>query len=284
MKQEDRIRLEAQNGSSSSNNRARNMLKEDIYVPNRQLDSRDLSSPALRVLLEMGFRRDDAITALHRSRGDIMQAVDWILIHGSTSHSVQVSSPPVSNEQKQIHTTRPIVDTLIDQEDWETNEVHNNNRDSKQNDAEEDDNFANFEEFEEFVSAEQLPNSSQEQNHQHEEIRNKILNLYNQIQVQPTDNASKDSFDYLFQDNDSVKNATPINSQRNAQVETTSVPSSSKYTTNLDQQPKTEDNAGHSDPFQDLLSLSSVARPHKESNTVNPPKTSDDGVFQGFDT
>ncbi|GJQ14262.1 hypothetical protein GpartN1_g6053.t1 [Galdieria partita] len=288
MKQEDKNRLEAQ--SRNSTHQTRHLLKEDIYVPNRKLDHRDLSSPALRVLLEMGFRRDDAITALDKSRGDIMQAVDWILIHGS--QSMQAPSP--SNFQPY----RGDLDSLIDQQDFETqgNNISSNSgveEKSKHNVHEEEDaNFADFEEFEDFVTAEQLPNTSQ--SIQREEIRNKILDLYKQVSVQPTTNTSKDSFHYLFPDTNSENNASRLVSQTSeATVEmepkvpnysdltTYNVPNQHKQTT---QHPhKSQDSAATPDPFEDLLSLSSVL-PRKDADIVAQSEDDDDGVFQGFNT
>ncbi|EME26443.1 Stromal membrane-associated protein 2 [Galdieria sulphuraria] len=295
MKEEDRNRLESQSRISAQ--RTQNSFREDIYVPSRHFDDRDLSSPALRVLLEMGFRRDDAMTALSKSRGDIMQAVDWILIHGSQS-----TQAPRSPENQQPHHRYLVEGSLIDQEDFETqgtNTSYNNGtlEHSKKNVTEEEENanFANFEEeFEDFVTAEQIPGSSQqEQNYQREEIRNKILDLYKQVSVQPAANNSKDSFHYLFQDNDSENNASHLVSQRNESVEMKpTMPSNSTRTANnavreqttFDQHPsKSEGSEVTTDPFEDLLSLSN-ALPRKDSNAVVNPTSDDDGVFQGFDT
>jgi len=262
MKEEDRNRLEAQSGSSNSR-RLHNSWREDIYVPNNpQWNSvRDTSSPALRVLLEMGFRRDDAITALHISRGDIMQAVDWILIHGSASSSSMQSRTFTPQAPLSYPSTTNIwEDSLVNEKDLEAQDrnvqltKNTNNSENVQQDNE-DSNFADFEEFEEFVSAPE-PSNPSPSNNRRDEIRDKILELYKQVQ-----SSTKQS--HLLQED---KDWDALTSR----------------TTKDD--PSNEQSATQPDPFEDLLSLTSKEAKPTTTTTKDDHQNNDDGVFSGFDT
>eukprot|EP00871_Galdieria_phlegrea_P001250 jgi/Galph1/2125/GphlegSOOS_G804.1 len=306
MKGNEKKNLEAQNVW----NRVEQRTRDDVYIPRRPIaQAPEVSSPALRILLDMGFQRPDAVTALEKSRGDIMQAVDWILIHGSSGLS-QPAPRTKDTDRHEIY-SEPV---LIDDDNFQVSNASESNSKShgRSSTAEETkSNFANFEEdFADFVTAEELPSSSSTlSQNPHEELRNKILDLYKHFDQTSSIESKKDVaqsqqtnvYDHLFRktnksiDNDLLSSTvsqtdTSFDSNQIAETEGTKRVHkesllSEPHETNMESSSKNTQK--EKDPFEDLLSLSSTLPSSDNVSREKLPsaveKVDDNGKFEGFD-